>query len=113
MQEERVEEQEQRTDFARWMAAHARGTLNEVVTAEFTELVETVSQLGAKGKLVIEILVEPAGGGGRTVAISGKTKLGAPVPAPEVGIFYVGKGGSLHRNDPMASRLPGLDGDQG
>lgn len=95
-------------DFAAWLTAHARGTLNDELTMALAEVVESVAHLDKKGALTLTITVEPAGSGGRTIAITGKTSAKPPVPNPEVGIFYVGDGGSLHRDDPFAGRLPGV-----
>lgn len=102
------ERTEPRQDFAAWLTAHARGTLNDELSMALAEVVEHVAHLEKKGTLALTLTVEPAGSGGRTVSISGKTVAKPPMPTPEVGIFYVGEAGSLHRDDPFARPLAGV-----
>lgn len=99
---------EERTVFSAWLEGHARGTLNADATAALGEVVKAVGDLGKAGKVTIELTIEPAGSGGRTVTIGGRVSGKPPRPAPEVGIFYIGDGGSLHRDDPYAVRMPGV-----
>lgn len=97
-----------RQDFATWLERHARGTLNDELSMALAEVVEHVAHLEKKGTLTLTLTVEPAGSGGRTVSISGKTASKPPAPNPEVGIFYVGESGSLHRDDPYSKPLAGI-----
>lgn len=97
-----------RPTFAEWLTSHARGTLDDEATLALAELVGAVGHLGKPGKLTLELTVEPAGSGGRTVTIGGRVTTKPPRPAPEVGIFYVGDAGTLHRDDPYAARIPGV-----
>lgn len=94
--------------FHEWLSRHARGTLDSEATIGLAEVVQSVTDIGKAGKLVIEVVVEPAGSGGRTVAIGGKVLKKLPLPSPELGVFYVGDGGSLHRDDPYQQRIPGV-----
>jgi hypothetical protein len=99
---------EEHQPFHEWLERHARGTLTDEATAALAEVVQAVSDIGGKGSVVLTVIVEPAGSGGRTVAIGGKVATKLPVPAPELGVFYVGDGGSLHRDDPYQQRFPGV-----
>lgn len=94
--------------FDEWLRDHARGTLNDEATAALADVVDAVAHLEKAGKVTLELTVEPAGSNGRTVVIFGRVKTKAPEAAPEASIFYVGDGGSLHRDDPYAQRLPGM-----
>lgn len=94
-----------RRPFHQWLADHARGTLDDESTAALAELVEQVAHLEKPGKLTLELKVDVAGRGGRTVVIEGKVVTKPPEPAPESSIFYVGDAGSLHRDDPYQGRL--------
>lgn len=94
--------------FSDWLTKHARGILNEEATAGLAEVVQDVVDGGKAGKLTITIVVAPAGPGGRTVTIGGTVVVKTPQPAPELGVFYVGERGSLHRDDPFQRRLPGV-----
>lgn len=96
---------EERPMFHKWLSDHARGTLDQEATAALADLVEQVAHLERPGKLVLELKVEVAGSGGRTVVIGGKVTTKPPEPAPEQSIFYVGDSGSLHRDDPYQGRL--------
>lgn len=91
--------------FNEWIAGHARGTLNDEITAALGDVVDAVTHLEKPGKVTIEIAVAPAGSGGRTVAVAGKVTAKPPQPAPQMSIFYAGENGSLHRNDPFQQRL--------
>lgn len=90
--------------FHDWLAGHARGLLDSEITAALGEVVEAVTHLEKSGKVVVELTVEPAGSGGRTVMVAGVVKTKPPLPAPEASIFFAGDGGSLHRDDPYQQR---------
>jgi hypothetical protein len=94
------------TPFHEWLKGHARGTLDDELTAALAEVVEAVAHLEKPGKIVLELKVDVAGSGGRTVVTSGKVTTKPPEPAAEVSLFYVGEGGSLHREDPFQTRMP-------
>jgi hypothetical protein len=94
--------------FHTWLADHARGTLDDELTVALADVVEAVAHQEKKGVVVLELTVETAGRGGRTVVIGGKVKVKLPEPAPEQSIFYVGEAGSLWRDDPFAERLDGM-----
>lgn len=91
--------------FSEWIKSHARGTLNDEITMAMGEVVDQVTHLEKKGKVVIEITIEPTGSGRRRVMVSGVVTAKPPVPAPEASIFFAGEQGSLHRSDPFQERL--------
>lgn len=97
-----------RITFAEELANLARGTLNDEATMALADLVEAVRALGKKGAMVVELAVEPAGSGGRTVTIAGKVKVKAPEPDPELSIRFVGDAGTLHLDDPYVRPIPGI-----
>lgn len=90
----------QRLMFADWLRQHARGSVNDEATAELADVVEAVTELGKTGKVTIEVTVEPSGRGGQSVILAAKVKTKKPEPAPEAGLFFVGRHGALHRNSP-------------
>lgn len=94
--------------FHEWLADHARGTLDDELTAALADVVENVAHQEKPGKVTLELTVEAAGRGGRTVVIGGKVKVKLPEQAPEQSIFYVGDGGTLWRDDPYAQRMDGM-----
>lgn len=92
--------------FNEWILDHARGSLNDEMTAALAELVLTVTSMEkAKGSVTLKITVEQAGTGDRTVLTSGEvvTKLPRP-PAPR-SVFYPDDAGGLHRSDPERPSL--------
>lgn len=91
--------------FSEWITDHARGTVDDELTAAFAEVVEAVSHLGKNGSVKLTIKIEPAGSGSRTVMTGCTVEAKPPQPDPEQSIFYVGEGGSLHRDDPYQQRL--------
>lgn len=91
--------------FHDWLAGHARGTLNDEITAALGEVVDAVTHLEKPGKIIVELTVAPAGAGGRTVMVAGTVKTKPPEPAPEASIFFAGENGTLHRDDPYQQRF--------
>lgn len=92
--------------FSEWITDHAQGTVDLEMTAALAELTQAVAHHGKKGAVTLKITVEPGGSGGRTVVTSCVVDAKPPIPDPEQSIFYVGDGGSLHRDDPYQQRLP-------
>lgn len=92
--------------FSDWITDHARGTVNDDLTAALAQVAEAVSHQGAAGEVTLKVRVEPAGPGGRTVATRCTVTAKPPTPAPEVSIFYVGPSGELIRDDPYNRPLP-------
>lgn len=93
--------------FGQWLTDHAGGALDTEATFALAELVQAVTELGKPGRVTLEVVVTNAGSGKRTVVTAGKVKVKLPEPAAEASIFFVGDGGSLHRDDPYQERLPG------
>ncbi len=97
--------------FHDWIKDHARGTLNDEMTAALGEVVEAVTHLEKKGEIVLKFVIEPASAGGRTVVVAGEVTSKPPKPAPEVSIFFAGDNGSLHRSDPYQQRIDTTTGE--
>jgi len=86
--------------FSEWITEHARGTVDDEMTAAIAEVVEAVSHLDAKGTVTLKVTIEPAGSGCRTVATACVVEVKPPKPDAEKSIFYVAEGGALQREDP-------------
>jgi hypothetical protein len=91
--------------FSEWITDHARGTVDDELTAALMEVTEAVSHLGKKGAVILRVNIEPAGSGGRTVTTACLVDARPPVADPEQSIFFVGEGGTLHRDDPYQQRF--------
>lgn len=100
------------TPFHEWVEGHARGTLDDELTAAMAEVTQAVTSLNEKGQVVVKITITPAGSGGRTVSVAGVVEAKPPTPAPEVSIFYADGDGGLHRDDPYQTRI-GVDPETG
>lgn len=94
-----------RVMFSDWITDHAGGAVDLELTALLAEVTEAVAHHGAAGSVSLTVKVAPAGSGGRTVVTACSTSAKPPAPAPECSIFYVGEGGTLHRNDPYQGSL--------
>lgn len=84
--------------FSEWITDHARGTVDDEMTMAIAEVTEAVAHHDKPGTVVLKLKIEPAGNGGRTVATSCTVDAKPPQPGAEQSIFYVGEGGSLHRD---------------
>lgn len=91
--------------FSEWIVDHARGTVDDELTAAMAEVVEAVAHHGKAGSVKLTIKVDAAGSGGRTVTTSCHVEAKPPKAGAEQSIFYVGDGGTLHRDDPFQTRL--------
>lgn len=94
--------------FHDWLEDHARGTLNDELTLALAEIVDACSTARKPASLTLRLDVSTSGDSGRMVVIAGRVKTKVPEPAAEQSIFFVGEGGSLHRDDPYAKPFPGL-----
>lgn len=91
--------------FNEWIAGHSDGGANNEITVELADVVEAVNAHQKKGKLTIEIEIEPIGSGARTVLSKIRVTAKPPRADPEGSVDYVGDLGSLHRTDPYQQRL--------
>lgn len=91
--------------FSTWLAQHARGTLDDELTAALADTVEAVNDLDADGTVTLKLKLKPAGSGRRTLTIEGEVEVKPPKPKPEMALFYVGDSGALHLEDPFQTRL--------
>lgn len=82
-------------EFTDWIREHARGSLNDEMTAAMADVVLAVSTLEKPGTVTLKIKVEPIGTGDRTVVTS----------APPASVFYPDAHGGLHRHDPQRPSL--------
>lgn len=93
------------TPFSTWLAQHARGTLDDELTAALAETIEASNELDADGVVTLKLKIKPAGSGRRTVTIEGEVDAKPPKPKPEMALFYVGDSGRLYLEDPFQTRL--------
>lgn len=91
--------------FHEWIQQQAGGTADLEMTQAIAAVVEAVNHRGKRGKVVLELTIEPAGDSQRNVAVGAKVIAKPPEPAPTPSIYFVGDQGSLHRDDPFARRL--------
>lgn len=91
--------------FHEWLLDQARGAVDDELTVALAEVVEAVAHLGAKGKVTLEVQIDPAGAGGRMVSTQCVVKTKPPLPPAEPSVFFVGDGGSLVRDDPYQAHL--------
>lgn len=91
--------------FHEWLLDQARGAVDDELTVALAEVVAAVAHLGGKGKVVLEVQIDPAGSGGRMVSTQCVVKTKPPLPPAEPSVFFVGDGGSLVRDDPYQARL--------
>lgn len=95
----------QLTPFHEWIRDQQSGLTDDEITSALATVVEAVQHLGKKGKVAIELQVEPAGSGGRNVEVAVKVTAKPPEPEPTPSIYFIGESGSLHRDDPYQARM--------
>lgn len=83
----------------------AQGLTDDEMTAAVATVTEAVARLGKKGKVTLDLVIEPAGSGGRNVTVTSKVTAKPPENDPPMSIFFVGDQGSLHREDPFQRRM--------
>lgn len=91
--------------FEEFVRAHRRGVINGEMTEALREVVEGVKLTGQKGKVVLEITVEPFKGGQEVVVLSHKVTTKAPTPTSERQPYYIGENNSLELDDPNRPRM--------
>lgn len=91
--------------FEEFVRAHRRGVINGEVSESIRQVVEGVKLTGQKGKVVLEIIVEPFKGGQEVVVLSHKVTTKAPTPASDRQPYYVGEGNTLELEDPNRPRI--------
>lgn len=91
--------------FTEWLEDHAQGQVVDEMTVALAEVVQAVQTHGKAGSVTLKIKVDLAGSiGSRSVQTVCKVTTAPPEPAGEQSIFFVGEGGSLHREDPYQTR---------
>lgn len=93
------------TPFHEWIRDQNAGISDDQITSALATVTERVQHLNKKGKVLIEVALDPAGSGGRHVTAYVKVTAKAPEPEPTPSVYFVGDNGSLHRNDPYQSAL--------
>lgn len=91
--------------FEEVVRAHRQGVINGEMTAGLREVVEGVKLTGQRGKVVLELIVEPFKGGQEVVILSHKVAVKAPVPTSERQPYYVGENNTLEIDDPNRPRM--------
>ena len=92
------------TPFHEWIRTQNAGLTDDQITSALAAVTERVQHLNKKGKVVIELVLDPAGSGGRHITIGVKVTAKPPEPEPTPSIYFVGDNGSLHRDDPYQTR---------
>jgi hypothetical protein len=98
--------------FSALLAQLDAGTVDDVLSAELATLVQAVQDHDKAGALTLKVTVEPAGSGGRTVAVVVDHKASVPRPRPGGSVLWVGDQGALHRADPYQQTLTNIPEDQ-
>lgn len=91
--------------FEEFVRAHRRGVINGEASEALRHVVEAVKITGQKGKVVLEIVVEPFKGGQEVVVLSHKVTTKAPVPQSDRQPYYIGEGNTLELEDPNRPRI--------
>lgn len=91
--------------FSNWISDQASGTTDDEMSAALATVTEAVGRLGRKGKVTLDLVIEPAGSSGRNVAVAAKVTAKPPEAEPTPSIYFVGDHGSLHRDDPYQRRM--------
>jgi hypothetical protein len=85
------------------------GAVAADVNSKFDALVEAVLDTGGKGKLTVELIIEPSkkGMGGVVLEVSAShtCKLSKPELAIGSSVFFVSEQGKLTRDDPAQERM--------
>lgn len=92
--------------FAQLLDSVRGGMLRHDLDDKVRELVRQVEETGKKGKIALELTINPAGQG--RVEIGSQIKTSAPVPTTESALFYITESGELSRRDPRQLSLPEL-----
>lgn len=91
--------------FSDWITLHARGTVDDEMTAALCAVVDAVADAGKAGSVVLKVRIEPAGIGRRTVMTSCTVTAKPPAAGAEKALFYVDDNGGLHLRDPNQTAI--------
>lgn len=94
--------------FDEFIREAAGGIPADEMTAAIAAVTQEVIHLKKKGTVQLTIEITPADDAGQQVYVSSRVKTTPPEPKPFPALFYAGGGGSLHREDPYRSALPGM-----
>lgn len=94
--------------FQQFLAEHRSGHLHDEVSEALRQVVEGVGATGRKGKVTIEIMIEPfKNATGGVVTISDDVKVKLPSTDRDSSLFFVTPEGNLTRDTPQRE-LPGV-----
>lgn len=98
--------------FTQFLHEQRRGALHDDLGFALADLCNSVVEHGKQGELVIKLRVKPSGDG--MVQITDSVMLKAPVGEKAPSMFWVDKGGNVHRSNPAQSELPlrSIDGER-
>ena len=100
-------------DFVQTIADLKNGKALIDCSRKLTKLVAAVVDVKKKGKLTLQLLIEPAGVGddGRITETSVSWQCSIVEPQPDTGrsVFFVTRDGRLSRNDPNQEELFGVE----
>lgn len=92
--------------FHEWLADQASGSADNQATQALQEVVQAVGDIGKKGKVILEVIVEPANQSATMMKTQVIVTAKPPVPFADQTVFYADSNGSLVRDDPFQARLP-------
>lgn len=98
------------TPFHELITQFLDGQTDDEMTSAILTVIEAVNRYGKKGSVNLKIEIKPAGTPGRQVFITPEVTAKPPEPDPFPSIFFVGNGGTPHREDPFSGKLDGIDG---
>lgn len=110
----KANEREKRpTDFVEMLMEMRDGKVVQDISAKFNELLDAVLDVGEKGKLTIDINLEPSrkGPGGVVMEVQANHSVKSKIPQLRLGksTFFVTPERRLSRTDPDQARLFGAD----
>lgn len=83
-----------------------RAVVIDEAGVQLQQLVNTVSETGKKGRLVLTVEVGPMKGNEAAVLVQAKTDLKLPASEPVAGVFFPDEHGNLRRDDPRQTAIP-------
>lgn len=84
------------------------GEVLDQAARDIQTLVESVGDVGKKGKLTLTIEVEPMKGDSSALSVTAQLKLACPPKPATAAVFFADKDHNLVRDDPRQDAIPGL-----
>lgn len=85
-----------------------RGEVLDAAARDLQTLVAAVTKIGKKGKLVLEVTVEPMKGDTDALSVTASVKTTLPPQPAIAAVFFADNANNLVRDDPRQASLPGL-----